>query len=176
MKINYDKNVIKAVALMIVILIGSVVVSGWVNCVRAEDANFSWIPNNNTGITDPAAITIGYNIHYGVTSGNYSAIADQGNPDPVDGRTHGTVYDLEEGLTYYFAATAYSVSDESDFTPELSYAVPYTCRIEHLEMCTTETDCDVAGGYWWNDQCNTSPQPSEELVPPQDFKITVIVN
>lgn len=152
-----DKNVIKAIILMLIVLICSVVVSGWVNCVRAADANFSWVPNDNTGIDDSAAITIGYNIHYGVTSGNYNSIADQGNPNPVDGRAHGTVTDLEEGLTYYFAATAYSVSAESDFTPELSYNVPYTCRIEHLEMCTTETDCDVAGGYWVNNVCVSSP-------------------
>ena len=35
------------------------------------------------------------------------------------------------------------------------------CDSSHLDLCTTETDCTGAGGYWYDDSCNSTPKPSE---------------
>lgn len=86
--------------------------------------NFSWLPNSNDGITDPAAITTGYKINYGPSAGNYTSFVDVGNPAPINGRVLGTVENVPDGTRTYFAATAYSVSDESDFSTELYYDAP----------------------------------------------------
>lgn len=61
----------------------------------------------------------GYRIHYGTSSGVY--------PFSVDLRknTGCTISDLEEGTTYFFAATAYDThGDESEFSRELHYTTP----------------------------------------------------
>lgn len=56
----------------------------------------------------------GYIIYYGTTSGNYSANIDVGNA------TRYTLTDLQEGVTYYLAATAYSAEGhESSYSEEL---------------------------------------------------------
>ncbi|MCD6094189.1 MAG: PKD domain-containing protein [Candidatus Omnitrophica bacterium] len=33
-----------------------------------------------------------------------------------------------------------------------------TCDSQHLNLCGNETDCATAGGYWYNDKCNSEPQ------------------
>jgi hypothetical protein len=56
----------------------------------------------------------GYKIHYGTASGDYSHTIDVGNI------TTYTLTGLEEGVTYYLAATAYDDDDnESDYSDEL---------------------------------------------------------
>ena len=82
----------------------------------AADATFSWIPNN------PAPS--GYKIYYGFESRNYNQVIDVGLPSAVDGRIIKSVAGLEEGETYYFAATAYSETEESLYTDEVIYTVP----------------------------------------------------
>jgi len=62
--------------------------------------------------TDPSVI--GYRIHYGTQSGNYSMPpVDAGNNLSI------TIDGLSASQTYYFAATAYSSLNESAFSPEL---------------------------------------------------------
>ena len=74
---------------------------------------FSWLPNEETNLA-------GYKIHYGTTSGSYSTTIDMGNPAQVDGRIQGEINGLEEGVTYYFAATAYNnKGQESDYSTEI---------------------------------------------------------
>ena len=59
----------------------------------------------------------GYVVHYGTYSGDYDVSLDVGNWTSV------TIADLEEGETYYFAATAYSTEgEESDYSNEVSYS------------------------------------------------------
>ncbi len=84
---------------------------------HAADATFSWTAN-----TDPVA---GYKIHYGTSSRNYNSVVDVGLPAAVNGGIVASVEGLQEGITYYFAATAYNSADEeSDYSDEVVYAVP----------------------------------------------------
>ena len=85
----------------------------------SEPVNFSWLPNSEADLA-------GYKIHYGTASGGpYTSQVDVGKPAPVDGRIHGSVSDLNPGVTYYFTATAYNTSGlESEYSTEASYAVP----------------------------------------------------
>jgi len=60
----------------------------------------------------------GYTLYYGTASGNYTSIIDVGN------NTEYTTPDLQDGLTYYFAVTAYNDADhESGYSVELPYTV-----------------------------------------------------
>jgi hypothetical protein len=81
---------------------------------HAADLTLAWDANTESNIA-------GYKIHYGLSSGNYSTVIDAGNPDP----TTYVVTNLNEGTTYYLAATAYdSSNNESGFSQEVVYTVP----------------------------------------------------
>ena len=58
----------------------------------------------------------GYVLHYGVQSNNYDSLIDVG-PD-----VQHTVTDLEDGVSYFFAVTAYNEVDESGLSAEVTYA------------------------------------------------------
>ncbi len=83
--------------------------------INGADATFSW-----TASTEPVS---GYKIHYGTTSRNYDFVVDVGLPTPVNGEIVASVDGLLEGQTYYFAATAYSATEESDYSVEVVYSV-----------------------------------------------------
>jgi hypothetical protein len=79
----------------------------------AGDVTLSWGPPvinaDGTNLSDLA----GYRIYYGTTSGSYIYYADTGNVISYQ------MTDLEEGLTYYFAVTAYDTSgNESEYSNE----------------------------------------------------------
>ena len=60
----------------------------------------------------------GYILYYGSASGNYTSNIDIGN------QTQYTITDLQDGVNYYFAVTAYNDADyESDYSEELPYIV-----------------------------------------------------
>ena len=62
---------------------------------------------------------IGYRVHYGTSSENYQYHVDVGN------NTSCTISALDEGTTYYFAATAYDTqNNESYFSEELAHTIP----------------------------------------------------
>lgn len=72
-----------------------------------------------TKSTDPTVT--GYAIYYGVGSRVYTNIVDVGSV------TNCTIGNLKEGVTYYFAATAYNILGmESSFSSECVYTVPST--------------------------------------------------
>jgi len=76
---------------------------------------------NITLAWDPSAEpdVAGYRVHYGHSSRTYPFVVDAGNA------TTQVINDLQEGVTYYFAVTAYNVAgSESDFSGETGYAVP----------------------------------------------------
>jgi hypothetical protein len=78
----------------------------------AASVNLAW-----DAVTAPDLA--GYKVHYGVASLNYGSTVDAGNS------TTATVSGLEEGKTYFFAATAYDADgNSSDFSNEVRYTVP----------------------------------------------------
>ena len=78
---------------------------------HSAQITLAWDPNKETDIA-------GYKIYYGTSSATYDVSWDVGN------WTTCTIAGLEEGRTYYFAATAYDVHyNESDFSAEVSHSV-----------------------------------------------------
>ena len=107
--------------------------------VFAAEGKFSWLPNQDGGLTE------GYAIHQGLASGDYDTRVDVGFPPIVDGRVHASIPDAPEGVPGFFAATAYRHDTsnnhlvESDFSEELIHtfprtkpATPYDVRIEEV--------------------------------------------
>ncbi len=71
----------------------------------------SWDPNTESDLS-------GYKVYYGNSSRNYTVVIDVGNV------TSYTIDNLQEGLTYYFAVTAYDFSgNESAFSEEVSISL-----------------------------------------------------
>ena len=79
------------------------------------DALLTWdAPTTNTDGT-PLEDLSGYKVYYGPSSGVYTSNIDAGNFLSYN------VVDLQDGMTYYFAATAYDTSaNESDYSNEVS--------------------------------------------------------
>jgi len=76
-----------------------------------ENVTLAWDANKESDLK-------GYNLYYGTASGNYTTDIDVGNT------TQYTISDLQDGVTYYFAVTAYNEADyESNYSAELSYTV-----------------------------------------------------
>jgi hypothetical protein len=85
--------------------------------VFSAHVTLGWDPNTEEDLA-------GYKVYYGVSSKDYDYTID------VGGQTEHTVTDLEEGVTYYFAATAYDLSgNESDYSNEVAYAPPCSYSI-----------------------------------------------
>ena len=63
----------------------------------AADVTLTWDANTESDI-------VGYKLFYGTSSGNYAVTVDVGHSSTF------TITDLEGGMTYYFAATAYDTS------------------------------------------------------------------
>jgi chitinase len=75
----------------------------------AEDVTLTWDANNESTVT-------GYILYYGTSSRIYADSVDVGN------KTSSTITGLQDGVTYYFAVTAYdSTGLESAFSEELAY-------------------------------------------------------
>lgn len=74
----------------------------------AGNVNLAW---------DSVAGATGYRVHYGTSTGNYSASVDAMSATTV------TVFGLTDGTTYFFAVKAYNSSSTSAFSNEVS-AIP----------------------------------------------------
>jgi fibronectin type 3 domain-containing protein len=82
--------------------------------VHAGEVNLAWDPNTEPDVA-------GYRVYYGLESRNYDSVLEIGNG------TSCVVTGLEQGRTYYFAATAVNTADiESDFSNEVSAALSTT--------------------------------------------------
>jgi chitinase len=78
----------------------------------AASVELEWDPN-----TEPQLA--GYKVHWGTSSGNYTTSKNVGNT------TFCTITGLDEGKTYYFAATAYDGDGiESDYSNQIAYTLP----------------------------------------------------
>jgi hypothetical protein len=99
--------------------------------VSAGEVNLAWNPSTSPDIA-------GYRIHYGVESRNYDQIMDAGNS------TSCVVSGLEQGQTYYFAATAVNTANlESVYSNEVSIALSTT---NQPPVANAGPDQDVNGG------------------------------
>jgi len=83
-----------------------------VQAVYSAQVTLAWNANTDPNIA-------GYKIYYGTSSRNYDVSLDVGN------FTSCTIADMEEGETYYFAATAYDIQgNESSFSEEVVFPNP----------------------------------------------------
>jgi hypothetical protein len=81
------------------------------SAAHAVEVNLAWDPNTEPDVA-------GYKVYYGLGSRNYDRVMDVGNS------TSCVVSGLEQGRTYYFAATAVNTANiESDFSNEVSAAL-----------------------------------------------------
>ena len=79
---------------------------------HAAEITLAWDQNPESDIA-------GYKVYYGLESRAYSNVIDIGS------YTSCTISGLEEGETYFIAATAYDTSgDESAYSGEITYTVP----------------------------------------------------
>ena len=62
----------------------------------------------------------GYEMHYGTTSGEYDYSVNVGNFRSC------TISGLQEGVTYYFAVTAYNDTSDSNYSDEIAYTIPFS--------------------------------------------------
>jgi hypothetical protein len=74
---------------------------------QAADVTLEWDRNPEPDTS--------YNAYYGLSSRDYSKMVDVGNFITC------TIGDLESGVTYYFAITAYNAAGESGYSDEVTY-------------------------------------------------------
>lgn len=96
---------------------------GWLGTflICAIGGMTAWGGQSVTLAWDPSADTnvVGYALYYGTSSGTYPNRVDVGSV------TNATVSGLQEGVVYYFVATAYDAASlESLPSNEVSYSVP----------------------------------------------------
>lgn len=81
----------------------------------------AWDPNIETDLA-------GYKIYYGVASRTYTTVINVGNV------TTYSVHGLDQGVTYFFAATAYDTSNnESGYSNEVS-GLPQKDGVDGLQI------------------------------------------
>lgn len=91
----------------------------YISFASAGSATLSWYPPLANEDGTPLIELAGYKIYYGTASQNYSDSIDVGNV------TTFTIPNLSEGVTYYFAVTAYNTSQkESKYSNEASKIIP----------------------------------------------------
>jgi hypothetical protein len=112
----------------------------------------------------PEPEVAGYKIYWGTSSGNYTSSKDVGKV------TTGTITGLDEGKTYYFAATAYDGSNnESGYSNQVPFTVPfsdtdgdgvpdYQDAFPSDPTETTDTDSDGIGN-------NSDPDDDNDQMP-----------
>jgi hypothetical protein len=87
----------------------------------------------------PDPTVVGYNAYYGSDSGVYTNRIDVGNVTSV------VISNLSQGITYYFAVTAYNGAGlESDPSAEVSYTVPGPCFTNQVAGLTILTNVGAA--------------------------------
>jgi hypothetical protein len=94
------------------LIVGCLTVLSRVSSFAVGNVTLAWDASTDPSVT-------GYRVYYGVAAATYTNSAAVGNV------TSATFANLTDGVTYYFAATAYDAQGtESPFSNETSYTVP----------------------------------------------------
>jgi predicted phage tail protein len=101
----------------------------------AAEVTLAWNPN-------PESSVRGYKIYYGTSSRTYQQSIDVGNV------TTYRVQSLADGVTYYFAATAYdSARNESGYSNEVSHTTPLACITPAVPSSITYPTSNNTGAF-----------------------------
>lgn len=101
--------------LILILSLAALALNAWAVPTTNQTARVTivWSPGSGTNVI------ANYNVYYGVASATYINTVSSGTNTTV------TISNLVHGVTYYFAATAVDTSGlESDFSNEISWAVP----------------------------------------------------
>ena len=100
--------------------------------VFAGGATLAWDPVNHPSL-------VGYMVYYGPAAGNYTSSIDVGNTTSYAG------FNLVEGATYHFAATAYDAAHtRSGFSNDVSATIPYSAPVAQFSASTTSGTAPLA--------------------------------
>jgi len=83
------------------------------------------------------ATVTGYKVHWGTASGTYTNVADVGNVTEV------ILSGFVEGTRYYAVGTSYSATEESNYSPEITFVYEF----EYVTI-TTQSSVDLQN---WTD-------------------------
>jgi hypothetical protein len=127
-------NALREVA-HIAILFGFVVLINVKAVAAPANVTLAWDPSDDPTVS-------GYNLYYGSASGTYTNVVVAGTAITA------TVSNLMRGATYYFAATTFTEAGlESDYSIEISYAVPGD-PAGSLQVALSPAAAVAAGAQW----------------------------
>ena len=130
-----------------------------------------WDPPTSNEDGSPLTDLAGYKLYYGTSSGVYGTNLDIGNDITYK------LSNLEDGISYYFAVTAYDTSDnESNFSNEVSKAMLGT-PLGNIDL-TSSISANRVDGYdlialemAWG-----ATQASQNWNPMADFDVNGIID
>ena len=135
---------------LLVLVVSTPLFSGRGSCAQVT---LAWDPCN-------AADLGGYKLYYGTASRNYTFTINAGTQTTLQ------VTGLNEGTTYYFAATAYTTTgSESDFSTEVSYTASHgpTSPTANIFIRNTTTG---ANGVWYMNGITVTQGVYVATIPP----------
>jgi hypothetical protein len=139
--------------------------AGFATDALASKVTLAWDPNPESDIA-------GYRVHWGVGSGQYSYSQDVGT------ETIATIENLDRGVTFYFAVTAYNTAQlESEFSDEVSFAVPLTDWVANDDLYVAQQGQSLvvsSPGILANDSIYSSITPSILVVSAPAHGVLVI--
>jgi fibronectin type 3 domain-containing protein len=136
------RNILFFSILLISVLLNASILSA------GDATTLSWDPPTTNADGTPLTDLAGYRIYYGTSSGSYPHNIDVGDT------TTYMVDDLTEGLTYYFAVTAYDTSmNESDYSNEVSKTIQTQPVQPTLTVNKTGTGTVTAPGINCGSDC-----------------------
>ena len=102
-------------ALLLTLFLGTWI---FVPAARASDVTLKWDPPTTNVDETPLVDLAGYKLYYGTSAGSYNTVIDVGNVATT------AIPNLDEGIIYYFAVTAYDdLGNESGFSNEVNKVI-----------------------------------------------------